>query len=454
MNSLAGQKSKAFAILIAVTAAAVGIIYGYDSGSITGALPFLKRYYSLTTAMVETVTTAATVGSVLGAITGGRLADALGRKKIMILVVTGFGLFALLSAIPFGPWWLIVVRLFLGYCIGVSIVVAPMFVAEFAPAKTRGSLLVVYQVAQSCGLIAAYFIGYAFSFSGNWQFILGIAVIPAILIIIGLWRFPDTPRWYMLKGHREKAVQILSRIEEPENVYPEIERISDELQVDKGRFTELFTKKFRKATLFVIGFGFFVHITGNNAIHYYTPFIFNKVGLNVSHSIFAGAIIQVAALLAELISFVVIDRWGRRPTILTGIGAMVVSIAAVMIIFFRGDFQGVWTYLAFTGILIFSMGFGFGFGSLVWVYASECFPSRLRGTGASTLMTADMVSNVIVTSFFLTALNSFGGGFTFGGFMVLCILAWIFIFILAPETKRRSLEQIHKYWEQGGKWEA
>lgn len=441
-------------ILIALSAATIGVLYGYDIGSIAGALLFLKTAYGLTTFMQELVTSAVGVGAIIGTLTGGRLANRIGRKQAMVSVAVGFAVFAALSAVALGTWWLIVMRFFLGVAIGVSIVTAPVFVAESAPSKIRGSLVVTYQIATTVGIAIAYFVDLAFSYSGNWQWMLGISAIPAAVIILIIARLPDSPRWYMMKGRHDDAMTTLQRIEGRQDVEDEVEQIRVDLsQKEAGTWRELFSPKFAKATLFVLGLGFFVQITGINAIIYYSPTILKMVGFtSTSSSILATAIIQMTSIVVELGSFVVVDRWGRRKTILTGIGTMVVATALMAVLFRHGMFTAGGAGWAFFGILIYHMGYSFGFGSLVWVFASETFPARMRTVGASAMLTMDLLANLVIGLTFLSALQALGGEVVFGSFLVLAFIAWLFVYRLAPETKGRSLEDIRDYWDNDGKW--
>lgn len=452
MSALAPQRSSRFATTIATVTAIVGLIYGYDNGSISGALPFLTKQFDLSSTMQGAVTSVTVVGSIVGAIFGGRLADRIGRKRAMLYIALGFGVFALLSGIPISIWWLLPMRFGLGLCIGTSIVVAPMFIGEFAPANIRGSLLVGFQIAQTIGIISANFVGYGLSFSGNWEVMLGVACIPAFLVAGVLVRFPDTPRWYVLKGMRDKAISELRRIEPSDNVDTRLAEIDADLASSEGKIRELFTKRFARATIFVIGFGFFVQITGINAIIYYAPIIFHTIGLPITKSILISAIIQITSFVAEVVAFFIVDRAGRRPTLLIGVTAMAVASAVLSALFFADSFHGPGVYLAFAAVMVFNMAFNFSLGSLVWVYASECYPAKLRGAGSSLLLTSDLVANLIVAQVFLIALHSVGGGWTFGTFMVLALCAWAFIFVLAPETKGRSLEEIRDYWDNAGRW--
>ncbi|HLR03132.1 MAG TPA: sugar porter family MFS transporter [Virgibacillus sp.] len=444
--------SRNFILSVSIVTAIIGLIYGYDNGSISGALPFLTKEYALSANMQGAMLSITVIGSIIGAITGGRLSDALGRKKMMLFIALGYGFFALFSAIPLGVVWLLTVRFFMGLCIGTSIVVAPIFIGEFAPTKIRGSLLVAFQIAQTIGIISANFADYAFSFSGNWEFMLGLSCIPAFLIAIGIIFFPDTPRWYLMKGYREKGIATLKRIEPAENIEKTIQEIDNDINSSDGRLREMFKKDYRNATLFVIGFGFMVKITGITAITHYAPIIFESIGIGTSDSILISAFIQISSLVAEVIALLVIDRLGRRFTLLTGVGVMFISSIVMSFVFFQSDFEGSGIYAAFFSIMAFNMAFNFSLGSLVWVYASECFPARLRSLGSSLLLTSDLIANLIVSQVFLVVLDAFGGGWTFTGYAVMALIAWLFILRLAPETSGRSLEEIHHYWLNGARW--
>lgn len=444
-----------FGIIVAIAAGLIGILYGYDSGTFSAVLPFWEDDFALEPWMSGLLGSATIFGITIGVMIGGRICDAIGRQKMMLIVVLGFAVTSLLGAIPISAWWLLGVRLVLGFFIGFSQIAGPLFIGEFAPDKIRGALLVSYQVAQSIGHIIATYTAFFFVSSGTWEIVVGIAALPGIILALIIARFPDTPRWYILKGHREKAYETMGRIEEADKVQEKIDEVDMELEkslnIGKGRVKELFQKRFSKRLIFVIGFGFFAHITGMTAINYYGPIIFQSVGFNLSNSLLLTGLVQVFALVAELIAFIVVDKWGRRPTLLTGIASMAVSLALLSILYFVG-FEGVGGVLAVACILIFRMGFGIGFGSLVWIYASETFPLRLRGTGASVLLTVNNLGSLMVAQVFPIALSYIGGGFTFATFGVLAVFAWFFIFILAPETKGRTLEEIDTYWGNGGHW--
>lgn len=231
-----------------------------------------------------------------------------------------------------------------------------------------------------------------------------------------------------------------------------VKELKEEENLGRGRLREILQKKFSKRLLFACGFGFFVHITGMTAVNYYGPVIFQSVGFSLSNALLLNGIVQFAALIAELSAFLLVDTWGRRPTILTGVSAMVVSLAVLAFLYFFVGFGGSGGTIAFFAIVGFRLGFGMGFGSLVWIYMSETFPLRLRGVGASVLLTINNVTSLAVAQVFPIALYYVGGGFTFGTFLFFAILSWIFVLVMAPETKGRTLEEVHQYWANNGQW--
>lgn len=449
------QRTSRLGLLVAVAAASVGVIYGYDLSNIAGALLFITDEFGLSTHQQELVTTAVVIGEIAGAIGGGMLANAIGRKKSMVLVAVTYAVFALMSAFSVSVPMLLASRLLLGLTIGVSVVVVPVFVAESAPAKIRGSLLVAYQVATVIGIIVGYLAAYFLAETHSWRWMLGLAAVPAILVLLVLLRMPDTARWYMQKGRVEEARATLRRVDPEADVDAELADIARAMGEEKGgALREMLRKPYLRATVFVVALGFFIQITGINAIVYYSPRLFEAMGFKGNFALLVlPALIQVAALIAVFVSLLLVDRVGRRPILLGGIAMMVAANALLIGVFVAGsDFGGALTILGFIGVLLFTVGFTFGFGALVWVYAGESFPARLRSMGSSVMLTSDLVANAIVAAFFLTMLNSLGGAGTFAVFGVLALAAFGFVFKYAPETKGRQLEDIRHFWENGGKW--
>lgn len=463
MTGTARVQTTGLAALVAVAAASLGIIYGYDTSNIGAAKDFIKDQYSLGNGMTQAMATVVVVGEILGAIVGGWFANRVGRKKAMVTVAASYAVFAVFSAVAPTVWLLLVARFLLGLTVGVSVVVVPVFVAESAPAKSRGAMLVAYQFATIVGIILGYVFGFLLADSGQgaWRWMLGIAAIPAVLVTLVLMRLPDTARWYISQGREVEARETLARVEpdaDPAELETELGDMRQALREEAGGgLGELFRRPFSRATFFVVGLGFFIQITGINAIIYYSPDIFAGMGYDDNFGKYMlPAFVQLFGLAAVIVSLFTIDRFGRRPILLGGIATMIVAFLVMIAAYAMADGQfkggGAAGIVGFIGLVLVVVGFSFGFGSLVWVYAGEAFPARLRAYGSSAMLTADLVANAIVAQFTLTMIDGLGGSTTFAIFGVLTVAAFVFVFKFAPETKGRKLEDIQHFWQSGGNW--
>ncbi|HYB80214.1 MAG TPA: sugar porter family MFS transporter [Mycobacterium sp.] len=437
-------------LLVGLTAASVGVIYGYDLSIIAGAQLFVTKDFGLVTRQQELLTTMVVIGQIAGALGAGALANAIGRKKSVVLMLVAYATFALLGALSVSLPMLLTARFLLGLTIGVSIVVVPVYVAESAPAAVRGSLLTAYQLAIVTGLIVGYLTGYLLAGTHSWRWMLGLATVPATLLLPLLIRMPDTARWYLLKGRVDDARRALLRVEPTANVDEELAEIGRALSEGSGGFSEMLRRPYLRATVFVITLGFLIQITGINAIIYYSPRIFEAMGFTGNFALLAlPALVQVAGLAAVCTSLLLVDRLGRRPILLSGIAMMIAADVVLLVVFAQGLGSAIF---GFAGVLLFIIGYTLGFGSLGWVYASESFPSRLRSIGSSMMLTSNLVANAIVAAVFLTLLHSLGGARTFAVLALLAAVAFGFVYRYAPETKGRQLEEIRHFWENGGRW--
>jgi MFS transporter, SP family, galactose:H+ symporter len=450
--------------VVALSASTLGVIYGYDTSNVAGAQLYFQDYFGLrgNDEAVETIVTAAIYGELIGVLIGGLAINRFGRKPTIVTVAIGYVCFCIASALAVSPLMLGVSRLLLGIMIGVSLVAVPVFVAESVPAGIRGRTLVAYQVAAVIGIILGYLAALALSGvvgTVNWRIMLGLAAVPAVLLVPALIRLPETARYLALRGRIDQARASLMRTVPPAEVDASLSEIQGALgSQGVGRLRDMLRGPYLRATIFVLGLGFFIQITGINATIAYGPRIFEAMGISThTESILMSTLVQCIALVAVFASMSVVDRWGRRPILLTGIAIMIGS-QLVMVATFATQ-QGstftqaqiIWGFIGLAGI---NIGFVFGFGALVWVYSSESFPARLRGYGSSAMLGSDLLANIIIVQFFLTVLNAIGGAWSFGIFAILAVFAWIFVWRLAPETKGRELEQIQVYWEHGGHWPA
>jgi MFS family permease len=279
---------------------------------------------------------------------------------------------------------------------------------------------------------------------------LGLSAVPAVAIAAVIARLPDTPRWYAMRGRRDRAHEVLEHGRADVDPDAELQLIEDDLaHEENGTFRELFSAPFTRAGLFVLAFGFLVQITGINGITYYSPTILQDVGFaSDTDAILGAAVVQLAGLLVTCFAVWLVERRGRRPVLLTGIGTMVLANAVLVVSFASGESSA----LSLIGIFLFVMGFNFGFGATVWIYSSESLPSRLRSVGASVLLAANLSANLVIGLVFLSVFESLGGTATFAIFGGLSLVAAAFTWRFAPETQGRELEEIRGYWENGGEW--
>ena len=449
-----GGRRGSAGILVAVAAATIGLIYGYDTGNISGALLFITKDFHLSTTGKSSLTVSISIGLIVGALIAGPLANWIGRKGTIIAVAVGYVIFAVASGAAPGLVWLDVFRFLLGVAVGMSIVAAPVFIAETSPAAIRGALLVMYQVVTVAGIMAAYFIDFGLAGSGSWRIMLALSAAPSAIVLGLLLRIPDSPRWYLMKGRRAEAASTLAQVDPDVHVEHELSQMEEDLRAERGgRLIHMVRRPYLIATIFVVVLGFLVQITGINAITYYDPLIFKRMGFTGNYGLLIlPGFVEVASLAATFVSLGIVDRLGRRVTLLTGIGAMLLG-NAIMIALFAAGLRGGLAYVGFAGIVIFTAGFNFGFGSLVWVYSSESFPARLRSIGATTMLLADLIGNVLIAQFFLPTFNIIGGKGVFALFFALAAIAFAWVAWLAPETKGRPLETIRLYWENGRNWD-
>jgi sugar porter (SP) family MFS transporter len=455
-NPVAGPRGHRTGRMIALAGAVVGVVYGYDMGSISGALVFLTKEFHLSSGQAGLVNSVLVLGSILGALCAGRIADAIGRKRTMVTVAACYAVTAVLSALSPDIATLCAFRFLLGVTVGVSIVAAPLFIAESTPARIRGAAVATYQVACVAGIAITYFVNWGLSDGGHWRIMLGLSAIPAALVVIPLLRLPDSPRWYVLKGRVDEAVRVMRDTDPDVDPVAETASIARELRGGRGgSLGQMVRQPFARATVFVVGMGFFCQITGINAVTYYSPEIFQTMGFTGSgQNFFLPALVELASLVAVVGALFVVDRFGRRVVLLSGIGTMLGTLVVLSAVFGAGLLHGAGTWIGFGAILLFTAAFNFGFGSLIWVYAGEAFPARLRSLGASVMLTADLVANFLVAQFFPSLLKEVGASVTFGGFAVLALCAIAFMARMAPETRGRPLEDIRAYWQNGGRWPA
>jgi SP family galactose:H+ symporter-like MFS transporter len=450
MNSEATVDGKRFVYLAAAISALGGMLFGYDIGVISGAILFIKKDFSLSPGMEEIVVSSVLLGSLLGAVGGGILADRLGRRRLLIITAVVFGLGAIGAALAPGTAWLIAARIVAGTAIGIASFVAPLYISEIAPVTIRGKLVSINQVAITCGIVVSYVIDYAFAGSGAWRWMFALAVVPAGAFGIGLVFIPNSPRWLAARGHVDQARAVLKRIRGGAQVEGELDEIRHSVALQKGHWSELFSPLLRPAMIVGVGLAIAQQITGINTVIYYAPTIFRFAGLSsASVAILASVGVGIVNLVLTVVAMQLIDRVGRRPLLLVSLAGMALSLFVLGLAFSLPQLSGSLGWIAVSSLMVYVGSFAVGMGPVFWLILSEIYPLRIRGRAMSVGTVANWSANLIVALSFLTLTQALGKPATFWLYGAVSIGSWFFGFFLVPETKGRSLEEIEAHWRAG-----
>lgn len=439
-------------VYVAVGVAAIGgLLFGYDTGVISGAILFIQKQYGLSSTMEEVVVSSVLVGAIIGAVIGGVLTDNYGRRGMIILAGIIFTISALGTAFSPSVTWLIAGRLISGIGIGIASFISPMYIGELVPAKVRGSLVAVNMLAITTGIVVAYLVDYAFSGSKEWRYMFGLAAIPSIGLVIGMWILPDSPRWLISKSKVQEAKQVLQRVRTDADVTPEITDIQKSMEKQgEGGIKGLFRHSLKMPLIIGLGLAIFQQITGINTVIYYSPTIFKFAGISAAGpAILAGAGLAGLMWCFHVLAIFLIDRVGRRPLLLTGVAGQIIGLAILGAAFQFPQLASFKSYVAIGGLGIYVSCFAFGLGPIFWLLISEIYPLKVRGAAMSTVTVTNWVMNLLVAVTFLSLVSFIGQAFTFWLYGLIAIGAWIFFYKLVPETKGKTLEEIEAIWRSG-----
>jgi sugar porter (SP) family MFS transporter len=429
--------------LIAGTAALCGLLFGYDTGVISGALLFFKKDFMLSPFLQGVVTSSALAGAALGAGFSGRLADRFGRRPMVIVVAALFLVASLISAWAASTAMLISGRFLVGLAIGVCSYTGPLYIAEISPPESRGALVSLNQLLITVGILVSYLVDYSLADGEHWRWMLGLAAIPAVVLGLGMLWLPESPRWLVKSGRNELALAVLRRIRRPDEAEGELNLILSQPHEREGNWSEALAREFHPALIIGIGLAIFQQITGINTIIYYAPTIFQLAGLGTAaQSILATAGVGAVNVIMTIISLRLLDRIGRRPLLLTGIAGMTVSLITLGWVF-RVPESPATSWLAVASVMTYVAAFAISLGPIFWLLISEIYPLRVRGVAMSIATMSNWAFNLVVALTFLILLNSLGPAQTFWMYAVLSVAAFLFSYRFVPETKGRALEEIH-----------
>jgi sugar porter (SP) family MFS transporter len=432
---------------IAAVAAVSGLLFGFDTAVINGALIFLRDELDLTTKGVEIATSSLLVGCAVGAAFAGALTDRFGRKRLLIVSALLFAVSAVGAAVPRGLGELVAARFVGGLAIGVASVLAPLYIAEISPRQIRGRLVSLNQMAIVTGILLAYFTSWSLSFLGasSWRWMFGSAVVPSLGFFIALLFVPESPRFLVEKDREADARDVLKRVIGPEAAEVELREIRETIAEESGSLRELFETRLRKPMVIALFLAVFQQITGINTVIYYGSLIFKEQvgGQSDSAAIGANVIIGTVNFFATILALWIIDRVGRKPLMMVASAGMAVALF-VLGLLFQVDPPPALLILAV--IMVYVGSFGVGLGPGVWVVISELFPTRIRGRAMSIATVALWLACILIAYTFLSLVEAVGSTGAFWIYAGLSVINFVFMWRVLPETKGRSLEEIERSW--------
>jgi sugar porter (SP) family MFS transporter len=429
--------------LVASVAALGGLLFGYDTGVISGAILFITKEFDLTTRLQAFTISVVLLGCMLGAVLAGGIADRIGRRRTLLAAGIVFLVGALISAFTPNEMVLLAGRFIVGIGIGFSSVVAPLYISEVAPAPSRGALVSLYQFAITVGILAAYLVDFGFASAGGWRWMLGLALIPSLVLVGGMIVMPESPRFLFKIGDAGRARSELDRIyDDPAASASEEASIAESLRAKRAGIEAFAQPSLRLALFIGIALAVLQQITGINTVIYYGPQIFEMAGIaSASASILAQTLVGVVNCGMTLIAIFFVDRVGRKPLLYVGLTGMFLALATMAFAFSR-PLSGALGSITLVSMMVYVGCFAFSLGPIVWLLISEIFPLPVRGLGMSLSTLANWVGNFLVSQFFLTMIERLGRPVTFGVYALLCIVTILFVRSMVPETKRELLEQI------------
>lgn len=443
--SLSSRAATRATIPIAIVAAVAGLLFGYDTGAISGAILFLKTDFHLSAGSEEFVVAAVLVGAVFGAMAGGPLADRFGRRKMIIAAAIVFAAAAISTALAPTLGLLVAGRIGVGLAIGVASFTAPLYISEIAPSKIRGALVSLNQLALTSGIVLSYLTDYLFAKNGDWRGMFGVAAIPATILLVGMVLLPESPRWLLEHGREKQAEKVLVRLHD--DVRKEIAEIDRSLGPKSPGSSSLWAPALRPALIVGIGLAIFQQITGINTIIYYAPTIFEMAGVHsATVSILATVGVGMVNVFMTIVAIRLIDKVGRRPLLLTGTAGMVVSLGMLGLVFHLHNISGILAWVTAASLMIYVASFAVGLGPVFWLLISEIYPLAVRGRAMSLATVMNWAANLLVALTFLSLIQWAGRGNTFWIYGIIGLGTWVFAYKLVPETKGRSLESIEKEW--------
>jgi sugar porter (SP) family MFS transporter len=444
------RRARRNVVLTAAIAGLGGLLFGYDTGVIAGALLFIKTDFDLGSFAQGLVVAAVPIGAVAGAAFAGPAADRYGRRVMILLAAAVFILGALASAAAPGVEVLVIARVVIGVAIGLASAAAPVYISEVAPPEDRGRLVSFFQLAVTIGILVAYLVGLAFDASEGWRWMLGLGCVPALALAFGMVRMPQSPRWLVMSGNDFAARATLAkiRVDDPDTIDRELAEIKGSLDEKPGAWSELL-QPVVKAALFVgVGLAILQQVTGINTVIYYAPTIVEFTGVDSSAgSILAAVGVGVINVGMTVLALRLLDRAGRRTLLMVGVSGMTISLFALGAAFIGGGGSTLSSVVAIVSLMAYVASFAISLGPIFWLLNAEIYPLSVRSKAAGLGTMANWTFNFIVSLTFLLLIEELGRSGAFWLYGGIGILTLIFCWKFVPETKGKHLEDIQAYFQ-------
>jgi sugar porter (SP) family MFS transporter len=439
-----GPRVSAGTIVAAASAIAAlgGLLFGYDTGVVSAALLYIAPAFDLSTTMKQVVVSSLLIGAIVGVLVGGPIADRVGRKPTLWTVTVVFAAAALVCAFTPNVPVLLCARFVLGLAIGASSLVVPTYIAEMAPPRRRGALVSLHQLMITVGILVSYLVGYGYSHSQAWRWMLGWAALPAAVMFVGLFMLPESPRWFIAHHREAQARQVLSRIRSAGEVDAELTEISTVVHAEaKLTYRQLLGSRYRRWVTVGMTAAATSQVVGVNAVIYYAPTILKGVGFGSSAAILASVGIGSINVLSTVIALAYIDRLGRRPLILGGTSVVIAALTVIGVLFLfplKGA-AGVWLVVM---LIIYQSAFACSLGIAIWLVNSELFPTTVRAKAASFGIVSHWGPDFVVSVSVLTLISWITASGVFWLYAALGTMGLLYLRRWLPETKNRTLEDI------------
>jgi SP family arabinose:H+ symporter-like MFS transporter len=438
--------SHMYAWLVCGVAAIAGLLFGFDIAVINGAVVFLRAQFHLTDFDTELAVSFLLIGCIAGAAIAGWLSDRYGRKRVLSFSALLFAASSLGAALPHTFAQFGAARFVGGVAIGVASMLAPLYIAEVSPARIRGRLVSLNQMAIVTGILLAYLVNWALSFSGasSWRWMFAAAIVPSLGLFVGVFFVPESPRWLMEQTRESDARAVLARVEGAARAEGQLVEIREALRQESGTLGDLFAPALRRPLFLMIALAVLQQITGINTVLFYGAVIWEReFGGHHSTAIGANATIGVVNFVVTIFALWLIERSGRRPLLMFSSGCMAVCQLLLGLAFLLNQPPAP---LVLGAMLLCVAAFAIGLGPATWVLMAELFPTRVRGRAMSVANMALWIASFLLTFTFLSLARAVTITGAFCLYSFLCVLTFLLVWRLVPETKGKTLEEIETLW--------